>query len=129
MEVWNGVVGADGADHGQGALRSHMKVYTRSPEYCHIYNSQAKEKIHRADKCGYSILNNTHMDCKNDHPSVLEYTVAKDIDFGYESLMVSQMVFVGEKVQVCSNDFCYQKMRRRVLLRENWKSVGLSGRM
>jgi hypothetical protein len=40
-----------------------MKVYTHSLEYCHIYNSQAKEKIFPADECGYSILNNAHVDC------------------------------------------------------------------
>jgi hypothetical protein len=65
MEGWHVVVGAD---HGQGARRSRMKVYTHSTEYRNIYNSQAKEKIRQADKCGYSILNNAHMDCKKDHP-------------------------------------------------------------
>jgi hypothetical protein len=94
MEEWNVFVGDD---HGQGAWQSHMKLYTCSPEFRHICNSQAKEKIHRSDKCGYFIFNNSHMDCKKDHPSVLENTVAKDLDASYESLMVSQMVFAAEK--------------------------------
>jgi hypothetical protein len=105
-----------------------MKALTHYLEYRRIYNSQAKEKIRRADECGYSILNNAHVDCKKDHPSVLESTAAKDLDESYESLKASQMVFVEENGEGLFEGFCYQKMQHRVL-RENWKSGGLSRRM
>jgi hypothetical protein len=36
------------------------------------------------------------VDCKNAQPSVLENSVAKDLDAGYESIMASQMVCVEE---------------------------------
>jgi hypothetical protein len=55
-EGWTVVVGAD---HGQGAWRFHMEVYTHSPTYRILYKSEAKKKILRADECGYNIEQRT----------------------------------------------------------------------
>jgi hypothetical protein len=77
---------------------SYESVFcTHSPAYRCLYNSDAKEKIRRADECGYRILNKAHVDCKKDHPSIMQNTVVKEINAGYESLMASQMIFVEEE--------------------------------
>jgi hypothetical protein len=98
------------------------KVYTHSPAYRRLYNSEEKEKIRRADECGYIILKNAHVDYKKDHSSILQNTIAKDLNTGYESLIASQMVFVEEEYKGLFQGFLLPKeeMLRLIKQGEEW---------
>jgi hypothetical protein len=98
-----------GEDNGCGAWRSHMKLFTHSSAYRRVYQKEATQHTRRPDECGYRTLNSAHIDCKKDLPSIVQNTVAGDSTKGYETLMASQLVFVGNDEQGTFQGFLLPK--------------------
>jgi hypothetical protein len=80
-----------GADHGQGAWRSWLKISTISG---------AEVRIRMAcdqsfdPKTAFVTLQFAHITCKKDHHEILASSVSKVISAAYEKLLSSSLVFI-----------------------------------
>jgi hypothetical protein len=80
-----------GADQGQGAWRSWIKIATMSGE--DIRNMMATKENFDI-KSSYIIAQAAHISCKKDHHSILSNTVSDRLSEGYEILLSRRMIFV-----------------------------------
>ena len=80
-----------GADQGQGAWRSWIKVSTMSGE--EVRNKMSTEESFNL-KSSYIIAQVAHITCKKDHPDILSATVSGRISEGYDKLLSQRIVFV-----------------------------------
>ncbi len=80
-----------GADQGQGAWRSWIKIATMSGE--DIRNKMATKENFDI-KSSYIIAQVAHVSCKKDHHSILSNTVSDRLSEGYEKLLSLRMIFV-----------------------------------
>ena len=89
-----------GADQGQGAWRSWIKISTMSG--AEIRNKMSTEDDFDPKSC-YIIAQVAHIVCKKDHHEILSGTVSDGLSSAYETMQVSSLVFVrelsGEKVK------------------------------
>lgn len=86
-----------GADHGQGAWRSWVKIYTMS-ENC-VQEEMAADPTFDQRKT-YITSQVGHITCKKDHPEILLNSVSPHLSTAYEKLLSSMLVFIsvhGEK--------------------------------
>jgi hypothetical protein len=82
-----------GADQGQGAWRSWVKIPTMSG--AEIRNRMANDVNYEPKNC-YVIAQVAHIVCKKDHHEILSATVSDDLSAAYETLQASSLVFVKE---------------------------------
>ena len=82
-----------GADQGQGAWRSWVKIPTMSG--AEIRNRMANDVNYEPKNC-YIIAQVAHIVCKKDHHEILSATVSDDLSAAYETLQASSLVFVKE---------------------------------
>jgi hypothetical protein len=80
-----------GADQGQGAWRSWVKIPKMSGEQVRL--RMASEEDFDI-KSTYVIAQVAHITCKKDHHEILSNTVSQRISEGYEKLLSHRMIFV-----------------------------------
>jgi len=80
-----------GADQGQGAWRSWIKISTESGE--RIREQMATDSNYDP-KTSYLISQVAHITCKKDNYEILSNTVAERLSSGYEKLQTSALVFI-----------------------------------
>jgi hypothetical protein len=88
----NGCTLVAGADQGQGAWRSWIKI-------CIMSSAEVREKMATDDefdpkKC-YLTAQTAHITCKKDHPEILAQTVSDELSMAYEKLATSSLVFIS----------------------------------
>jgi hypothetical protein len=80
-----------GADQGQGAWRSWVKISTMS-------GPEVRMKMANDDgfnvKDSYITSQIAHITCKKDHHEILSKTVSESISVGYEKLQSSMLIFI-----------------------------------
>jgi len=80
-----------GADHGQGAWQSWLKISTMS-------GAEVRKRMARDEsfdpKTAFVTLQLAHTTCKKDHHEILAGSVSKDISAAYEKLLSSSLVFI-----------------------------------
>jgi hypothetical protein len=80
-----------GADQGQGAWRSWIKITTMSA-------SEIRERMGKDEdfdpKNSYIITQVAHINCKKDHHTILKNTVSEHLSTGYEKLRASALVII-----------------------------------
>jgi hypothetical protein len=75
------------ANHGKGAWRCHAKLYTHSVSYKQRFQDASKFGKHiSAHESGAQLDQVAHIACKNDHPDVLENSVAADLNKGFAKI-------------------------------------------
>jgi hypothetical protein len=81
------------ADHGKGAWRSYLKIFSCDGKHQGTFQEQAKhEKKRIMGDCGYYISQTVSIVCKKFHPEILTSTVMKPLDEGYDMLKGSQLL-------------------------------------
>lgn len=80
-----------GADQGQGAWRSWIKISTESGQQ--IREKMAADSDYDA-KTSYIVSQVAHITCKKDHHEILAATVSENLSSGYEKLQSSCLVFI-----------------------------------
>jgi hypothetical protein len=80
-----------GADQGQGAWRSWIKISTDSGEKI---REQMATNSSYDPKTSYIISQVAHITCKKDNYEILSNTVAQRLSTGYEKLQASSLVFI-----------------------------------
>jgi len=80
-----------GADQGQGAWQSWIKISTESGE--RIRECMATDSTYDP-KMSYLISQVAHIACKKDNYEILSNTVAERLSSGYEKLQASALVFI-----------------------------------
>jgi hypothetical protein len=80
-----------GADQGQGAWRSWIKIVTMSGE--EVRNRMSNEDNFDI-KSSHIIAQVAHITCKKDHHEILSATVSDKLSEGYEKLLSHIMIFV-----------------------------------
>jgi hypothetical protein len=80
-----------GADQGQGAWRSWLKISTMSAN--EIRERMGKD-VDFDPKTSYIISQVAHITCKKDHHTILSNTVSEQLSLGYEKLKTSAIVLV-----------------------------------
>jgi hypothetical protein len=80
-----------GADQGQGAWRSWIKIATMSGE--EVRNRMSSEENFDI-KSSYIVAQAAHITCKKDHHEILSETVSDSLSEGYEKLLSHIIVFV-----------------------------------
>jgi hypothetical protein len=83
-----------GADQGQGAWRSWIKISTMSG--AEIRSKMASDPNFQP-KDSYILSQVAHIVCKKYHHEILSATVSEDLSAAYEILQVSSLVFVKEE--------------------------------
>lgn len=91
LSVTNGCNLVAGADQGQGAWRSWIKISIMSAE--DVRERMARDENFDAKK-SYSTAQTAHITCKKDHPEILAKTVSEELSIGYEKLATSSLVFI-----------------------------------
>ncbi len=86
-----------GADQGQGAWWSWIKISTMSGE--EVWSQMSIEEIFDT-KSSYIIAQVAHITCKKDHHEILSATVSDRLPVGYEKLQSHIILFV--KLSTCS---------------------------
>jgi hypothetical protein len=82
-----------GADQGQGAWHSWIKITTMSGS--EIRNKMASDENFDPKNC-YSIAQVVHIVCKKDHHEILSAMVSEDLSAAYKTMQTSSLVFVRE---------------------------------
>jgi hypothetical protein len=80
-----------GADQGQGAWHSWIKIATMSGE--EVRNRMSSEENFDI-KSSYIVAQAAHITCKKDHHEILSETVSDSLSEGYEKLLSHIIVFV-----------------------------------
>jgi len=80
-----------GADQGQGAWRSWIKIPTMSGE--EVRHRMATEENFDI-KSSYITAQVAHIVCKKDHHEILSNTVSERLSEGYENLISNKIIFV-----------------------------------
>lgn len=80
-----------GADQGQGAWRSWIKIYTMSGTEV---RQRSESDLDFDPKSSYMIAQVAHINCKKDYHGILSETVSRQILDGYNKLINYKLVFV-----------------------------------
>jgi hypothetical protein len=82
-----------GADHGVGAWRSHIKVFTKGPSERRLFHEKTLLAQKEASpERGFRVLQTAEIYCRKDDPVVLTSTVTQCLDDGYDLLIGSQLL-------------------------------------
>jgi len=100
-----------GADQGQGAWRSWIKISTMSG--AEIRSKMASDPNFQP-KDSYILSQVAHIVCKKDHHEILSATVSEDLSAAYEILQVSSLVFVKEEGEERVKSYFIPKNARNV---------------
>jgi len=105
-----------GADQGQGAWRSWIKISTMSG--AEIRSKMASDPTFKP-KDSYILAQVAHIVCKKDHHEILSSTVSEDLSAAYETLQVSSLVFVKEEGEQRVKSYFIPKNARNVLIEQD----------
>jgi hypothetical protein len=82
-----------GADHGVGAWRSHIKVFTKGPSEIRLFHEKTplaqKEAL---PERGFRVLQTAELYCRKDDPLLLTSTVNQCLEDVYDRLIGSQLL-------------------------------------
>jgi hypothetical protein len=82
-----------GADHGVGAWRSHIKVFTKGPSERRLFHEKTLLAQKEASpEQGFRVLQTAEIYCHKYDPLVLASTVTQCLDDGYNRLIGSQLL-------------------------------------
>jgi hypothetical protein len=89
----NGCTLVSGADQGQGAWCSWMKISTMSST--EVRNAMAIDPSFDPKKC-YLIAQVAHIVCRKDHHEILSETVSNDLSTVHETLQALSLIFIRD---------------------------------
>jgi len=119
----NGCTLVTGADQGQGAWRSWVKISTMSSG--EIRNAMASDDNFDPKKC-YLVQQVAHIVCKKDHHQILSETVSADLSTAYETLQASSLVFLREPEESKIKSYYIPKHAHNLCIEEDGDGCTLS---
>ncbi len=119
----NGCTLVSGADQGQGAWCSWMKIPTMSSE--EIRKAMGIDSSFDPKKF-YIISQVVHIVCKKDHHEILSETVSVDLSAAYETLQASSLVFVRESEEKKVKSYYIPKHAYGICIEEDSNSCTLT---
>ena len=92
ISATNGCTLVAGADQGQGAWRSWIKISLMSGE--EVRERMGSDENFDAKK-SYLTAQTAHITCKKDHPEILAQSVSEKLSMAYEKLVTSSLVIIS----------------------------------